>query len=76
MSAKSDMEKYLGVEATPLTPKLPVRSSNKIWSLYEEYARLVEESAYSPSSKVIYTYFAECFVRWLDGDFEIASHVG
>ena len=66
----------MSIPTPEMTPKVTIRSSNKIWSLFDEYRREVEESNYSNSSKIIYVYFAECFVRWLDGDFEVASHVG
>lgn len=43
---------------------------NVMWSRLDEYWEAIQRSALTDSSKQDYYYFAECFVRWCDGEFE------
>lgn len=54
---------------TDTVERASARSISKIWILFTEYERVVNDSKLSPSSKVDYIMFAAQFIRWIDGDF-------
>jgi len=48
---------------------------NRLYAQLDDYERVVNNSPLSDTSKVSYIYFAWCFTRWLDNDFEPGEHV-
>ena len=46
-----------------------------LWRSLDEYWKDLQESPLADKSIVDYYYFAECFVRWLDGDFKPGAKV-
>ena len=43
--------------------------NGRIWRALDEYAEVLHVSSLTDNSVQDYFYFAECFVRWMDGDF-------
>jgi len=48
---------------------VPPRKSRAMWQKLDQYFQVLENSTLADKSVEDYYYFAECFVRWADGDF-------
>lgn len=46
---------------------MSTRARNQLWDALDEYFNVLENSELAEKSKVDYYYFAERFVRWIDG---------
>lgn len=56
--------------------RISAEALEEVKRAFREYEEQVESTNLSPNSKRTYTNRAECFVRWLDGDFEPGSRTG
>lgn len=48
---------------------------NALWKELDIYFSTLQHSRLSEASRVDYYYFAECFVRWLSGEFAPGDNV-
>lgn len=48
---------------------LSARARTQLWDALDSYFEVLEASPLTFSSARDYYYFAECFVRWIDGEF-------
>lgn len=46
---------------------ISARTRSKLWDALDEYFNVLENSELAEKSKEDYYYFAERFVRWIDG---------
>lgn len=49
--------------------------SKVMWQHLDGYWEAIQRSPLAEASKVDYYYFAECFVRWIEGDYEPGAKV-
>lgn len=54
---------------------MSVRARNQLWDALDDYFKVLQHSQLADKSQEDYYYFAECFVRWVDGTFTPGSKV-
>lgn len=54
---------------------LSIRARTNLWDALDIYFKVLNATELADKSKKDYYWFAECFVRWLDGDFRPGSNV-
>lgn len=60
---------YVNSKMDEVKYTMSARARNQLWDALDDYFKVLQQSPLTEKSQEDYYYFAECFVRWIDGTF-------